>query len=106
MKKRVLTDFKKLAKEVIQAINEKYPSGFEKDITKIKTPAGEYKALLFDYEDIVYMIKIENNTTSAPSSKSSKIKFDPELDDLGIDDNDDEDGVDSDSGDWSDDDYI
>ena len=59
MQKRILTEYRKLPKEVKKALKADYPFGFENVLTTIKMVSkGESaSALLYNFNDTLYLIK-------------------------------------------------
>lgn len=62
MKKRVIKSFENLTPDVMNALHNTYPYGFEEKIQSIQDviKGGFFKGLIFDHEDATYLIKFKN----------------------------------------------
>ena len=58
--KRVIVDYKKLTKEILSLLVDKYPEGYEdKDVIKFKNIKNEtVEALEVRTEDTIYLVKV------------------------------------------------
>lgn len=59
MQKRILTEYRKLPKEIKMALKAEYPLGFENVLTTIKmvSDGSTTSAFLYSFNDILYLIK-------------------------------------------------
>jgi hypothetical protein len=65
-KKRAIVSYDKLTAEQKREINKAFPDGYGTNMTTIKTPTGEtLDALIWETDDIIYLVKIIKNMTSA-----------------------------------------
>ena len=80
--KRVIVDYAKLTKDILNMLIEKYPDGYDySDIISFKNVKGEnIKAVEVRTEDIIYLVKI--------SSKLEQTMEDYADDEESFDDND------------------
>lgn len=63
-KKRSIVSYDKLSSEQKTALNEAFPDGYSEGMTQIKTPTGEtLDALLWDTEEIIYLVKLNKPVT-------------------------------------------
>lgn len=62
VKRKVIKAFENLSPEVMAALNESYPYGFEDKIQSIQDviKGGFFKGLIFDHDDVTYLIKFKN----------------------------------------------
>ena len=59
-KKRLVISYKNCPTEVLQAIREKYPTGYGDAIIKVEKPNGEFfHAITIDFEDVSYLVKVD-----------------------------------------------
>lgn len=65
--KRLIVDYKKLNKEILDLLVKEYPMGFaDEDIIEFKNASGELiEAVEVRSEDTVYLVKIGNKLTEA-----------------------------------------
>jgi hypothetical protein len=88
MEKKVLTTYRKLPREVKNALKKKYPLGFENILTTIKMISnGEsISALIYNYEDTQYLIKYTRNKKidSKDNSEETEADHHEEEDELTI----------------------
>ncbi|MBN2519260.1 MAG: hypothetical protein JXB17_02050 [Bacteroidales bacterium] len=84
--KRVIVSFQNLSEDVIDALNFKYPDGFENHVIKVDKGNNNYfYAVTVDYEDTSYLVKVD------VSIDSNIDDFDNEVDEVeDIDVNDEE----------------
>lgn len=60
VKKRVIVSFKNLKPDVLEALKEEYPEGYENQVMKIDKGNGEFfYAIKLDYQDTRYMVKVD-----------------------------------------------
>ena len=65
-KKRAIVSYDKLTTEQKREINRTFPDGFGTNMTTIKTPTGEtLDALIWETEDVIYLVKIVKNMTAS-----------------------------------------
>ncbi|MAX78612.1 MAG: hypothetical protein CL843_00350 [Crocinitomicaceae bacterium] len=58
-KKRSIIDFKNITEEILEAINKKYPYGWDDRIIKFKNASGEtVSAIPIETEDANYLVKV------------------------------------------------
>ncbi len=58
-KLKKIASIEKLPADVLEALQEKYPEGWEGETTKISKGNNEYfHALALEYEDISYLVKV------------------------------------------------
>lgn len=92
MNKRVITTYSKLNPVLKKAIKEKYPNGVEENLTVMKNVFKGYffDGLVFDHEDITYMIEWNDGSYA----KSVAVEDDDDDDNNNYDDlNDGVDGL-------------
>jgi hypothetical protein len=59
VKRRIVVNYNQLAPELIELLNEKYPSGWRDYILKVEKGNGDFfHAIMLDTEDISYLIKV------------------------------------------------
>ncbi|MBU1012424.1 MAG: hypothetical protein KKG99_05415 [Bacteroidetes bacterium] len=57
--RKKIANIENLPDNVLEALQEKYPEGWEGQTTKITNAKGEYfRAITLDFEDISYLIKV------------------------------------------------
>lgn len=60
VKKRVIVSFKNLKPDVLEALKEEYPYGYEDQIMKIDKGNGDFfYAIKLDYQGTRYMVKVD-----------------------------------------------
>ncbi|MFC2086880.1 hypothetical protein ACFLSA_01785 [Bacteroidota bacterium] len=65
-KKRIIISYDKLPSEVIEAINIKYPDGFENHVIKVNKSANEYfYAITIDTNETSYLVKVNVNVDAS-----------------------------------------
>ena len=58
-KKRVVISFENLSSELVAALKERYPSGFEDKMIRVDKPNGEFfYGVVLETEDTNYFVKI------------------------------------------------
>lgn len=64
MTRKVIATYEKLSNEVKEAINIKYPDGVEDELKLITDviKGGTFKGIIFDFQDVTYLIKFSVNT--------------------------------------------
>ncbi|MES2587881.1 MAG: hypothetical protein V4622_02805 [Bacteroidota bacterium] len=81
-KKRAIVSYDKLSIDQKKLLLLAFPDGFSEGMTQIKTPTGEtLDALLWETEEIIYLVKINKPTLKAKSVDDEDDDFD-EDDDL------------------------
>jgi hypothetical protein len=90
MQKKIITSYEKVPQEVKLALFQKYPDGFEDSIKTHKDvlKGGFFKGLLFESEDVSYLIKFQNDNINQNMEDFSKDDEDDDTDeddDLNID---------------------
>lgn len=107
-KKRVIVDYKKIAPEVKEALNDAYPYGYEdSDILKFTNLKGEkVSALSVETEEAIYLVKIhvEMSKRVKPTKAAARATDDDddsdddtddvEIDEVEVDEKDDDDSDD------------
>ncbi|MDR0754269.1 MAG: hypothetical protein LBF04_02660 [Prevotellaceae bacterium] len=59
VKRRIVVNYNQLEPELIEVLNEKYPSGWRDYILKVEKGNGEFfHAIMLDTEDVSYLIKV------------------------------------------------
>ncbi len=93
-KKRSIISYDKLSIDQKKQLLLAFPDGFSSGMTQIKTPTGELlDALLWETEEIIYLVKIPKPTTKAKSVDDDEDDFDedlPKYDDVKGDDDEDD----------------
>jgi hypothetical protein len=90
-KKRAIVSYDKLSIEQKKQLLVAFPDGFASGMTQIKTPTGEtLDALLWETEEIIYLVKIPKPTVKSKVVEEDDDDFDdlPKLDDVKADDDD------------------
>ncbi len=65
-KKRAIVSYDKLTIEQKKELLKSFPEGYGSSLTTIKTPAGEtLEALIWETEEIIYLVKINKTMTKA-----------------------------------------
>lgn len=65
IKKRVIASYENLSDEVKEAIDRKYPDGFENHIFKVQKAKGSFHAITVDTEETSYLVKINVEVDSS-----------------------------------------
>lgn len=106
-KKRAIVSYEKLTIEQKKQLLVDFPDGFSSGMTQIKTPTGEtLDALLWETEEIIYLVKLNRPIAKAKSVDDDDDDFDDDLpkfedvkgeeDDIADDEEDDYDVADED----------
>jgi hypothetical protein len=110
-KKRAIVSYEKLNIDQKKQLLLAFPDGFSSGMTQIKTPTGEtLDALLWETEEIIYLVKIPKPTMKAKSVDDDDDDFEDDLpkvadvkgeeeDEFADDEDDDYDVADDDDGD-------
>ena len=81
-KKRAIVSYDRLTAEQKKEINKAFPEGYGTSMTQIITPNGEtLDALIWETEEIIYLVKIIRNSTSTFEDEDEEDEED-DLDDL------------------------
>ena len=81
-KKRAIVSYDRLTTEQKKEINKAFPEGYGTNMTQIITPNGEtLDALIWETEEIIYLVKIIRNSTSTFEDEDEEDEED-DLDDL------------------------
>ena len=81
-KKRAIVSYDRLTTEQKREINKAFPEGYGTSMTQIITPNGEtLDALIWETEEIIYLVKIIRNSTSTFEDEEEDEDED-DLDDL------------------------
>jgi hypothetical protein len=60
VEKRVIVSFKNLKPDVLEALKEEYPYGYQENVMKISKGNGEFfYAIQLDYQDTIYLVKVD-----------------------------------------------
>jgi hypothetical protein len=79
-KKRAIISYEKLSIDQKKQLLIAFPDGFSSGMTQIKTPTGEtLDALLWETEEIIYLVKIPKPSVKAKSVDDDEDDFDEEL---------------------------
>ena len=79
-KKRAIISYDKLSIDQKKQLLVAFPDGFSSGMTQIKTPTGEtLDALLWETEEIIYLVKIPKPTAKAKSVDDDEDDFDEDL---------------------------
>ncbi|MGV6861459.1 MAG: hypothetical protein ACWA41_06790 [Putridiphycobacter sp.] len=84
MTRKIITSYQKLPIEVKKALNNTYPDGVDDEIQLIPNAftGTSFKGIFYEYNDVVYLIK-----------------YDSQINNIAISDDEDEDDVDTDNDD-------
>lgn len=92
-KKRAIISYEKMSIDQKKLLLLAFPDGFSSGMTQIKTPTGEtLDALLWETEEIIYLVKIPKPSLKTKSVDDDDEEFDddlPKIDDVKADDVDD-----------------
>ncbi len=59
-KKRLVVSYKNCPVEVLQALKEKYPTGYGDAIIKVQKPSGDFfHAITIDFNNVSYLVKVD-----------------------------------------------
>lgn len=73
-KKRAIVSYDKLTVEQKNRLEEAFPDGYSEGMTQIKTPTGEtLDALLWETEEIIYLVKLVKSAPAKPVSVEEDI---------------------------------
>jgi len=101
--RRKIANIENLPDDVLEALQEKYPEGWEGQTTKITNAKGEFfRAITLDFEDISYLIKVpieidsvnyweKDDDLDEIVEKIADKSIEKELEEEQLDDDDDED---------------
>ena len=93
--KRVIVEYAKLTKDILDMLIEKYPDGYDySDIISFKNAKGEtVKAVEVRTEDTIYLVKISSRLEQAMEDYAEDDEFFDDNDDFDVNvpDEDDED---------------
>ncbi|MGV3630162.1 MAG: hypothetical protein ACO1O6_03100 [Bacteroidota bacterium] len=79
-KKRAIISYDKLSIDQKKQLLIAFPDGFSSGMTQIKTPTGEtLDALLWETEEIIYLVKIPKPSVKAKSVDDEDEDFDEDL---------------------------
>lgn len=81
-KKRTIISYEKLNIEQKKQLLMAFPDGFAGSMTKMTNPiTGEtYDSLLWETEEIIYLVKLPKVTTKSPSVEDDEEEFEDEFD--------------------------
>ncbi len=79
--KRIIVDFKKLTKEILALLVEKYPSGYgDDDVISFKNARNEtVEAVEVRTEDTIYLVKVSTRLASTMENFDDDETFDSEV---------------------------
>jgi hypothetical protein len=81
-KKRAIVSYDKLTIEQKKELLKSFPEGYGSSLTTIKTPAGEtLEALIWETEDVIYLVKINKTMTKALDDDDDDEDEDDDLED-------------------------
>lgn len=94
-KKRIVTNYKNLSDELLEALKSKYPHGFQDSMIRIdKGPGDFFYAVVLDLDDISYLIKVDVKIDDLSEDDDDKDYYNEDniegADDLEDDSNDDD----------------
>ena len=91
--KRVIVEYAKLTKDILDMLIEKYPDGYDyEDIISFKNAKGEtVKAVEVKTEDTNYLVKISDRLENAMEEYAEDEEFFDDNDDFDVNDLDDKD---------------
>ena len=91
--KRVIVEYAKLTKDILDMLINKYPDGYDYgDIISFKNAKGEtVKAVEVKTEDTIYLVKISERLENAMEEYAEDEEFFDENDDFDVNDIEDED---------------
>lgn len=79
-KKRAIVSYDKMSIDQKKQLLIAFPDGFSSGMTQIKTPTGEtLDALLWETEEIIYLVKIPKPSVKAKSVDDDDDDFDEDL---------------------------
>lgn len=79
-KKRAIISYDKLNIDQKKQLLVDFPDGFSEGMTQIKTPTGEtLDALLWETEEVIYLIKLNKPNAKAKSVDDDEEDFDDDL---------------------------
>ena len=83
IKKRLIVNFESLSADVVEALNVKYPDGFENHIIKVDVgPTKQFHAVTVDFNDTSYLVKVNVSIDSnLDEFEENEIDDDMESDD-------------------------
>ena len=96
--KRAIVDYKKLTKDILALLVEKYPEGYQdRDVIRFKNAKNEtVEALEVRTEDTIYLVKVSTRLASTMERYDEDDDQDDDEDDDDEDDDDKEDEDDED----------
>ena len=65
IKKRIIASYENLSSEVKEAIDRKYPDGFENHVFKVQKGNGSFYAITVDTEETSYLVKVNVDVDSS-----------------------------------------
>lgn len=90
--RRVIVEYAKLTKDILDMLIEKYPDGYDyDDIISFKNAKGEtVKAVELRTEDTVYLVKVSSKLENAMEEYAEDEEFFDDNDDFDVNDSDDD----------------
>ncbi|HOY33040.1 MAG TPA: hypothetical protein PKW80_14265 [Bacteroidales bacterium] len=75
-KKKVIIHFNNISSEVLEAVQKKYPDGYQDHIFKVTKPNGDFfHAITIDTKDASYLIKVDVKIDNATDEKIAEQLF-------------------------------
>lgn len=75
-KKRIIIHFNNITPEVLEAVQKKYPEGFQDHIFKVTKPNNDFfHAITVDTKDASYLIKVDVKIDNATDEKIAEQLF-------------------------------
>jgi hypothetical protein len=75
-KKKIIVHFNNLTPEVLEAVQKKYPEGYQDHVFKVTKPNNDFfYAITVDTEDASYLIKINVKIDTATDEKIAEQLF-------------------------------
>lgn len=79
-KKRVVTSYKNLSEDLIDALKKKYPYGMQDHMIRVDKSAGDFfYAVVLDTEDTSYLVKIDVKIDDSPDDDDDKDYYNDEI---------------------------
>lgn len=84
--RRIIVEYSKLTKDILDMLIEKYPDGYDyEDIISFKNAKGEtVKAVELKTEDTIYLVKVSSKLESAMEEYAEDEEFFDDNDDFDV----------------------
>ena len=82
LKKKLIVSYENLDKKIKNLIEKKYPYGVEDYLKKVKLGDTEYHTLIFETEEISYLVKFTLKKDRVIEDLDSLIETEPEEEEL------------------------